>query len=66
MTTAEKVLRAQEMREIPVCECSNCGEGIYNEDPYWDIYGDIFCEECIREFKSYMYAGRGMIDDDMS
>ena len=56
MTIAEKVYQAQELREIPVYTCCNCHEGIYSEDPYWDINGDIYCEDCIREAKNYCYA----------
>lgn len=30
-----------------VCECSCCGEPIYGGDEYYDINGDVWCEECI-------------------
>lgn len=56
MTYSEKIYHAQECREIPVYTCSCCGEGIYSEDPYYDIHGEIYCENCINEFKSYCYA----------
>ena len=46
MTYSEKIYHAQECREIPVYTCSCCGEGIYSEDPYYDIHGEIYCENC--------------------
>lgn len=37
--------RAREEASLP--HCDYCGEAIY--DTYYDIGGDIFCEECMRE-----------------
>lgn len=31
--------------------CSGCGKSIYNGDPYWDIMGEQFCEDCIDDSK---------------
>ena len=28
------------------CKCCNCGEILEVDDEYWEIDGDIFCEEC--------------------
>ena len=29
--------------------CSGCGQPIYEGDDYWDIMGEQWCEECIKE-----------------
>nr|DAM27868.1 MAG TPA: protein of unknown function (DUF2175) [Caudoviricetes sp.] len=29
--------------------CSGCGRSIYEGDDYWEVLGEQFCEECIRE-----------------
>lgn len=31
--------------------CSGCGEFIYDGDDYWDILGEQFCENCIKDMK---------------
>lgn len=31
--------------------CSGCGGEIWEGDDYWDVMGEQFCEECIREAK---------------
>ena len=38
---------APEPNEIYTCIC--CGDGIYAGDGYYDLLGDIWCEECVRE-----------------
>lgn len=35
----------------PVCKCSECGEGMYNGEPYYQINEHIICEECINSFR---------------
>ena len=29
-------------------KCNTCGGYIYKYEGYYDIYGDIYCEECTR------------------
>lgn len=31
--------------------CSNCGEGIQEGDDYYEIRGEQYCTECIKEDK---------------
>lgn len=31
--------------------CTVCGGGIYNGDAYWNISGQIICEECMENMK---------------
>lgn len=41
-----------ECNEKPMYECCVCGSEIYEGDEYYEINGDIYCEECIEsEFK---------------
>ena len=32
-----------------VCVCSQCGEGIYEGDEFYDIHGEEWCENCIED-----------------
>lgn len=32
-----------------VYTCMCCGYGIYAGDAYYDLLGEIWCEECVRE-----------------
>ena len=34
-------------------ECENCGAEIYEEDEYFEINGECYCPDCIKEFKRY-------------
>lgn len=34
---------------VPVFICSGGRNEIYEGDDYWDLFGEQFCEECIRE-----------------
>lgn len=36
-------------KKIYTCSC--CGYGIYNGDAYWNLSGQIVCEECINNLK---------------
>lgn len=40
-------------------KCCDCGEPI-QDDYLYDICGDIYCEECIRNFREYT---EGYIND---
>lgn len=45
---------AEEMTEYtyrPVFVCSNCNGIIYEEDIYYTLNGEIWCEDCINENK---------------
>lgn len=37
---------ARREARLPVCE--KCGERI-NDDEFFDVHGDIYCEECMKE-----------------
>lgn len=34
----------------PVLHCDDCGSGIMSEESYYDICGDIICEQCIDDY----------------
>lgn len=40
---------AQEPEAVFIC--SGCGRKIYEDDFYWDILGEQFCEECIDGYR---------------
>lgn len=49
---------APEPSEPPyVTECLNCGEKIYDGDYYYDIDGEEWCEECIKECRKTAEVG---------
>ena len=31
--------------------CNECGEEIYSSDTYYDIDGNIICEDCMNKYK---------------
>lgn len=35
----------------PVCTCSECDGEIYEGDTYYEVKGNIYCEECMEGFK---------------
>lgn len=37
--------------EEPVTECSECGNGIFDGEDYYEIGGKCYCEKCIESFK---------------
>lgn len=37
----------------PVMICSECGEGIYEGEPFWRINGDCICEKCMDDKKDF-------------
>lgn len=37
--------------------CSNCGWGIYIGDAYWNISGQMICEDCIEHLKNEAEEG---------
>lgn len=39
--------------------CSGCGEDVHVGDTYYEIAGDIYCEECIEDAKK-----EASIDED--
>jgi len=39
--------------EDPVCYCSECGEGIFRGDIYYEIADMMLCEDCINDCKHY-------------
>lgn len=46
-----RMLIDSEYPEIePYCQCDMCGEPIYDGEDYWDINGDIVCEDCLLEY----------------
>lgn len=45
----------QQAKKIYTCSC--CGYGIYNGDAYWNISGQIICEECIEHLKNEAEEG---------
>ncbi|MDU7212510.1 hypothetical protein [Clostridium sp.] len=42
-------------KKIYTCSC--CGYGIYIGDAYWNISGQIICEECIEHLKNEAEEG---------
>lgn len=49
---------APEPPEPPyITECLNCGEKIYDGDYYYDIDGEEWCEECIKECRKTAEVG---------
>lgn len=39
--------QARREARLPVCENRRCGKRIY-DDEYYEIYGEILCEECMK------------------
>ena len=37
--------------EEPILECSECEEGIFEGEDYYQIGDECYCEECIAKFK---------------
>lgn len=35
----------------PVCECENCGCGIYAGEYYWDVFDNRICESCMQDMR---------------
>lgn len=33
--------------------CTDCGERIEQDDPYWEIDGKCYCEDCLDDHKHY-------------
>lgn len=44
--------------------CSGCGGDILEGDDYWDIMGEQWCEECVREAKRVAECEDGYDDLD--
>lgn len=46
--------------EAPILfgHCSKCGGKIYEEDIYYNIYGEIWCESCMDDAKRYAEVRR--------
>lgn len=42
-------------KKIYTCNC--CGGGVYVGDAYWNISGQIICEECIEHLKNEAEEG---------
>ena len=36
-----------------VCKCVNCGNEIYDGDVCYDINGEIWCEDCITDCRTF-------------
>lgn len=34
-------------------KCRECGEGIGEDEAYYEVYGAVFCERCMKDFKKY-------------
>ena len=39
----------------PMFICEECGDIIYGEDYYYEILGNIICEDCIEDGKKIAY-----------
>ena len=43
------------------CKCKYCGEDLFEDDVYYELDGDICCEECAQEWleghKNWVTAG---------
>ena len=44
----EMVGREKEYQDS-IATCCECQETLYN--PYWNIWGDYFCDECVKRFR---------------
>ena len=33
--------------------CDVCGAGIHEDEPYYEIAGDIYCPDCVERAKRY-------------
>lgn len=53
-----------ESEDKPVCRCSECGEGIYEDEQVW-VFGDkVFCEACTEAHSTYARDGRSYTDKE--
>lgn len=34
-------------------ECDMCSRGIYEDDTMYKIYGNVYCEDCINNCRTY-------------
>ena len=50
---AREIEQEMWLARLPVCEGKKCGKRIQDDD-YYDVYGEILCEECMKEkFRRY-------------
>ncbi len=56
---ANKYERDPEYEEaMPVCRCSECGDGIYEDEQVW-VFGDmVFCEACTEAHNTTAERGK--------
>ena len=56
---ANKYERDPEYEEAtPVCRCSECGDGIYEDEQVW-VFGDkVFCETCTEAHNTTAERGK--------
>lgn len=45
------------------CKCAECNVSLYPEEDYYDIDGDILCEECARE---WLEENKSQVTDEMA
>lgn len=44
-------LRKEMDEQNPTMYCSECGEGIYVDDTYYEINNKVVCEDCVEHHK---------------
>lgn len=43
--------------EPPVCECGSCGAELYVGDWVFEINGQLYCEDCMKDFGKEIEPG---------
>ena len=59
----DRYLTAEPEDRNSKCSCAECGTGLYPDDPYYTIDGDIYCEDCARE---WLDSVKGYVDENMA
>lgn len=39
--------------EKPILQCECCNSGIYEDESYYDVNGDIVCEDCLKDYMRF-------------
>lgn len=45
----------EEAKRHPVATCGECGRGILYMETYFDVYGDIVCDDCLDSYMRSYY-----------
>ena len=42
-------LEPPDIQPRKMCDCRNCGWGLYEGDEYYEIDGECYCEDCVEK-----------------